>query len=70
MTLDEHLREVDRWKDELSQKMIPLSSQERAKVDTEAIAWLETQLGRPLRMYSTNATCQMPEAHEAPNPQT
>ncbi len=48
-TLDDALAEIDRWKEAASNRMAKLSPIERAEAHREARAWLEAQLGRPLR---------------------
>jgi hypothetical protein len=48
MTLDEYLKEVDRWKLAVSDRMAGLSPAERAREDQVALDWLESQLGRRL----------------------
>lgn len=49
MTLDEYLREVDRWKQAVSHDMAKLDHAGRARRDREAVAWLEAKLGRRMR---------------------
>jgi len=56
MTLDEYLAEIDRWKQAVSDRTLPLSPEARAEHDREARAWLEAKLGR--RLEQTPATEQ------------
>jgi uncharacterized protein with von Willebrand factor type A (vWA) domain len=49
MTLDDYLREVDRWKDAVTERMATLSVDERLREGQEATRRLEMKLGRPLR---------------------
>ena len=48
VTLDDYLREVDRWKQEVSDETAKLDPAGRARHDQEALEWLEEVLGRQL----------------------
>lgn len=52
MTLDEYLAEIDRWKEAVSDRVAKLPVSERTEAHRDARAWLEAQLGRPLREAS------------------
>ena len=49
LTLDEYLRQVDQWKQVVSDRMAKLNPAERAAEDRNALAWLEGMLGRRLQ---------------------
>ncbi len=49
ITLDDYLREVDRWKDAVTERMASLSVEERLREGQEATRRLEQDIGRPLR---------------------
>ncbi len=45
MTLNEHLAEVDKWKQAVGDEVMGFSDAERLEYDRRAVAWLEAQLG-------------------------
>ena len=48
MSLNEHLAEVDRWKQEVADQLSGLSAQERQERDRQAVEWLEREIGMKL----------------------
>jgi hypothetical protein len=49
LTLDDYLRQVDQWKQAVSDRMAALDPAGRIREDQEARAWMEGKLGRPLQ---------------------
>lgn len=49
LTLDEYLRQVDQWKQTVSDRMATLDPAGRVREDQEAREWLERKLGRQLQ---------------------
>ena len=65
LTLDEYLRQVDQWKQTVSDRMAALDPASRVREDQEARAWLEQKLGRRLQQAPLDEVPAHPSTQKA-----